>query len=126
MHKTGFLASCGLMLLVSVTNVNAQDLSTSKLSVHLDFHYTNGARQVIAAGPQVLKILDLTGEMLSALRDYKAAYPNGLSVLRIYTRQTYRLQDDPVASADDFWNRILWPPLSRLSDNDRQLIDFLE
>jgi hypothetical protein len=120
------LAVSALALLTWASPARSQNLSGSKLSVHLDQHYTAGAKQIIAAGPQVLKILDLTGEMLQAARDYKAAYPDGLTVLRIYTKVKYGLQDDPEASAADFWNKVLWPPLSQLSDSDRQLIDYLE
>jgi hypothetical protein len=126
MRRCGYLLASPLLLTGLATNGTSQTVSTSKLSVHLDFHYTAGARQIVAAGPQVLKILDLGGEMLAALRDYKAAHPDGLTVLRIYTRVSYHLQDDPEASAQDFWDRVLWPPLSQLSDEDRQLIDYLE
>ncbi|HEV3203127.1 MAG TPA: hypothetical protein VGY77_02030 [Gemmataceae bacterium] len=126
MRMIGHLIASGTLLLGLAIPGKSQTVSTSKLSVHLDFHYSAGARQIVAAGPQVLKILDLGGEMLAAVRDYKAAYPDGLTVLRIYTRVSYRLQDDPEASAQDFWNRVLWPPLAHLSDDDRQLIDYLE
>jgi hypothetical protein len=125
MRTFGYLAvSTGLLLCLATPG--RSQVSSSKLGVHLDFHYTPGARQIIGAGPQVLKILDVSGEMLAAARDYKAAYPDGLVVLRIYTRVSYGLQNDPEASAQDFWNRVLWPPLSQLSDDDLQLIDYLE
>jgi hypothetical protein len=126
MRTAGYLVASALLLLGLATPGRSQPLSTSKLSVHLDWHYTNGARQIVAAGPQVLKILDLGGDMLAAIRDYKAAYPDGVTVLRIYTQVHYGLQDDPKASAHDFWDRVLWPPLSQLSAADRQLIDYLE
>jgi hypothetical protein len=126
MRVLGRLVGGSLLLLSLVTQARSQNLSTSKLSVHLDLRYTNGARQVVAAGPQLLKVLGVDGSMLAAMRDYKAAYPGGLTVVRIYTRVSYHLQDDPAASAEDFWNRVLWPPLSQLSDDDRQLIDYLE
>jgi hypothetical protein len=125
--RTGIcLFVAALLSLCLVANGRSQGLSTSKLSVHLDLRYTAGARRIVAAGPQVLKILDLSGDMLAAARDYKAAFPDGLLVLRIYTRRSYGLQQDPAASAHDFWDHVLWPPLSQLSDADRQLIDFLE
>ena len=126
MRTVGFLAASALLLLGSTPPGQAQNLSGSKLSVHLDQHYTAGARQIVAAGPQVLKILDLGGDMLAALHNYKAAYPDGIVVLRIYTQVQYHLQDDPTACAQDFWNRVLWPPLSRLSPDDQQLIDLVE
>jgi hypothetical protein len=125
MRTVGYLAASAL-LLTGATPGWSQNLSGSKLSVHLDQHYTAGGKDVVSAGPQVLKILDVGGEMLAAVRDYKAAYPNGLVVLRIYTTKHYGLQDDPAASAQDFWDTVLWPPLSQLSAADRQLIDYLE
>jgi hypothetical protein len=126
MRTFGYAVAGALVLLGLATPARTQTLSNSKLSVHLDFHYTDGARQVIAAGPQVLKVLGVGGDMLAAMRDYKAAYPNGLVVVRFYTQVQYHLQDDPEASAQDFWNRVIWPPLSQLSSDDLQLIDFLE
>ncbi len=126
MHTFRDTAAAAALLLALTAPATAQCVSGSKLGVHLDFHYTPGARQIIGAGPPVLKILDAGGEMLAAARDYKAAYPNGLVVLRIYTRVSYGLQDDPVASAQDFWFRALWPSLSQLSNDDVQLIDYLE
>jgi hypothetical protein len=126
MRTVGLLVASTLLLLGAATPASAQIPSTSKLSVHLDTHYTAGARRIVAAGPQVLKILDLNGEMLAAVHDYKTAYPDGIIVLRIYTQAHYRLQDDPAGAAQDFWDRVLWPPLARLSVDDQQLIDFLE
>jgi hypothetical protein len=126
MRTFGYLVAGALLVLGLATPGRTQTLSNSKLSVHLDFHYTNGARQVIAAGPQVLKVLGVGGEMLAAIRDYKAAYPNGWVVVRIYTTVHYHLQDNPENSAVDFWTRVLWPPLAQLSAEDRLLIDFLE
>lgn len=126
MRTFGYLVACSLSLPCFATAGRTQQLSSSKLSIHLIGHYTDGARQLVEAGPQVLKVLDLGPEMLAALRDYKTADPDGTTVLRIYTRVSYRLQDDPAASAQDFWERVLWPPLAQLSDADRQLIDYLE
>lgn len=101
-------------------------VSNSKLSIHLINRYTAGAHGIVTAGPPVLKILDLGGDMRAALREYKTAYPDGLSVLRIYTPISYSLRDNPEASAQDFWDRVLWPPLSGLPPEERQLIDYLE
>lgn len=126
MRALGQLLACAVLLLGWTNLGKSQGLSRSKLSVHLDQHYTGGAREIVAAGPQVLKILDVGDEMLAAVRDYKASYPDGITVLRIYTRVVYHLEDDPEASAQDFWDRVLWPPLSSLSDDDRQRINYLE
>jgi hypothetical protein len=125
MRTFGYLVAGALVLGLPLAG-RTQPLSNSKLSVHLDLRYTAGASQVIATGPQVLKVLGVDGGMLAGLRDYKAAYPNGVTVVRFYTTVQYHLQDNPEASAADFWARVLWPPLSRLSEDDLQLIDFLE
>lgn len=92
------VAAGAALVLCLVAPARAQWLSGSKLGVHLDFHYTPGTRQVLGAGPRVFKILDVGGEMLAAARDYKAAYPDGLVVLRIYTRVSYGLRDDPAGA----------------------------
>src|SRR5262249_43756702 len=120
MRRCGPLLASVLLLLGWVGDGTSQTLSTSKLGVHLDFRYTPGARQTVAAGPQLLKILDLSGDMLTAARNYKAAYPDGVTILRIYTQVSYGLQDDPEASAQHFWTRVLWPRLAQLSAADRQ------
>lgn len=101
-------------------------LSSSKLSLHLINQYTAGAARVIAAHPRVLKILDTHEPMLRAARDYKRITPQGKVVLRIYTSVRYAVQDDPAASARDFWTKVLEPPLRKLSASDRALIDYLE
>ncbi len=108
-----------------------EPLSTSKLGIHLIGNYTDGAKQIVAAGPRVIKVLDpqSVSGMREAMRDYKRRYPNGIVVMRVWERTTqvrYQLQDDPVASADDFWNRVLAPAVSALSLEDRRLVDFLE
>jgi hypothetical protein len=114
------------LLLASLLLASPPGLSSSKLSLHLIAHYTPGARQVVRAGPRVLKILDLGPEMLAAAREYKRLYPQGLVALRVYTQKSYAADADPVASARDYWSSALWPPLGRLSPEDRRLIDFLE
>lgn len=101
-------------------------LSPSKLGIHLIDRFTPGAQEIVAQGPRVIKILDLGADMLAAARAYKAAHPDGRVVLRIYTTLRYGRGSDPVAAADDFWARGLWPPLSALTAADRALIDYLE
>jgi hypothetical protein len=101
------------------------EVSQSKLSLHLIGEYTPGARRVVAAGPRVLKVLDLDGAMLEALRDYRRAYPGGKTVVRIYT-PPFALGDDPEAGARLFWGKVLEPAVTGLSTDDRALIDYLE
>jgi len=109
----------------------APQLSQSKVGIHLIGRYTDGARQIVAAGPRVIKVLDpqANSEMRVAMRDYKRLYPNGLVVMRVWERTPqirYQLSDDPVASADDFWRRVLEPAVTALPCEDRRLVDFLE
>ena len=101
-------------------------LSQSKLSLHLIGRYTPGAQQVVAAGPRVLKVLDLGSDMLAALRDYRGRWPEGRTVLRIYTQHRYQVGADPTAAGRDWWETVLAPPLDRLSPEDRRLIDYVE
>jgi hypothetical protein len=108
-----------------------EPLSQSKLGIHLIGHYTEGAKKIIAAGPRVIKILDpqANNQMVEAMRDYKRRYPKGIVVMRVWERTPqvrYSLSDDPVASADDFWHRVLEPAVNALPPSDRKLVDFLE
>ncbi|MGB9623559.1 MAG: malectin domain-containing carbohydrate-binding protein, partial [Phycisphaerae bacterium] len=100
--------------------------SYSRLSAHLIGPYTDGARQIVAAHPRVLKILDVGGGMLAAARDFKSSTPDGKLLLRVYTPRRYTLSDDPAASAQDFWNVVLGPAINSLSPSDRALIDYVE
>lgn len=113
-------------LLTPGSLLRAAEPSASKLSVHLIAQYTTGARQIVNAHPRVLKILDTHGSMLTAAREFKTGTPNGKVVLRIYTTRGYSRQDDPAASAADFWNVVLAPRINALSPADRALIDYLE
>ncbi len=108
-----------------------QRLSQSKLGIHLIGRYTDGARKIVAAGPKVIKVLDpqVSSEMVEAMRDYKQRYPNGIVVMRVWERTPqirYHLTDNPIASAEDFWRKVLEPAINRLSPSDRKLVDFLE
>lgn len=106
-------------------------LSSSKLGVHLIGRYTEGARRIVAAGPRLIKVLDpqANAEMREAMRDYKRRHSEGIVVMRVWegTPQVrYRVSDDPVASAEEFWRRVLEPALKALPPEDRRLVDFLE
>lgn len=99
----------------------------SKLSIHLlGGRYTPGARQVVQAGPHVLKIFDLHKDMLDAAREYKAVRPDGKTVLRMWHTRKWTLADDPLTAASQYWNEVLAPPLNALSPQDRALIDYVE
>lgn len=113
------------VLLLAVTSVGHAEPTLSKLSLHLLGSYTDGAARIIRMRPRVLKVLDTSPEMLRALREYKEARPDGLTVLRVYT-PPFPLDDDPENAARLFMDRVLAPALDRLSADDRRLIDFLE
>lgn len=123
----GTLLLWGLMSAVHAHS----DGPVSKLSIHLIGSYTEGAKRIVASKPRVIKVLDpqVSVGMREALRDYKRRYPKGLVVMRVWERTPgvrYRLQDDPVQSAEDFWNRVLQPAVQALPAEDRRLVDFLE
>ena len=105
-------------------------LSNSKLSAHLINGYTTGSSNIVAGRPRLLKVLALdsgfpTG-LVQAMRDYKTKAPGGKVVVRVYSPKNYSLANDPAASAFDFWNTVLQPPLDGISASDRALIDYLE
>jgi hypothetical protein len=124
MRCTSFQCVLFIALFTSAS-VFAQ-LSSSRISAHLINAYTTGSSNIIAGHPRVLKILDLSGEMLAAARAYKAGTPGGKIILRIYTPVSYPNTSDPGASATNFWTTILQPPLNALSPSDRALIDYVE
>ena len=107
---------------------HAQTLSNSKLSAHLINGYTVGSSNIVAGKPRLLKVLALDSGfpsgLVQAMRDYKAKAPGGKVVVRVYSPKNYSLADDPTASALDFWNTVLQPPLNGISASDRALIDY--
>lgn len=108
----------------------AQTLSSSKLGAHLINDYTTGSSNIVAGKPRVLKVLALDSGfplgMVAAMRDYKAKAPGGKVVVRVYTPKHYTTNDNATASALDFWNTVIQPPLNGLAASDRALIDYLE
>ena len=89
-----------------------------------------GSSNIVAGKPRVLKVLALDSGfpsgLVQAMRDYKAKAPEGKVVVRVYSPKNYSLANDPTASALDFWNTVIQPPLNGLSAADRALIDYLE
>ncbi len=114
----------------AVLPARAQTLSNSKLSAHLINGYTVGSSSIVAGKPRVLKVLALDSGfpsgLVQAMRDYKAKAPGGKVVVRVYSPKNYSLANDPTASALDFWNTVIQPPLNGISASDRALIDYLE
>jgi fibronectin type 3 domain-containing protein len=113
---------------VFAAHLSANGQSASKISAHLINAYTTGSSNIVAGHPRVLKVLDVGGGMVQAMRDYKANTPAGKIVLRVYSPHTYALDTDPdaAAAATNFWTTILQPSVNSLSASDRALIDYLE
>ena len=104
----------------------AQSSTRSKIGIHLLVRYTDGAKKIIAANCPIIKIVDTTPEMLAALSDFKRLHPRGVVVLRIYTPVSYKASENPEACARDYWTKWLYPQLSKLSPEQKKLIDYLE
>lgn len=104
----------------------ARPAFSSKIGMHLIGSYTEGTRKMVRARCPVLKILDLSPDMLAAARDYKSANPDGRVVLRIYHTRHYTLADQPAATALKHWDEVIAPALAKLTPADRKLIDYLE
>lgn len=101
------------------TPATAQTLSSSRLSAHLIGSYTSGSTNIIAGKPRLLKVLALDSGfpsgMVQAMRDYKAKVPGGKVIVRVYSPKSYALADNPTASALDYWNTVLQPPLNGIT-----------
>ncbi len=52
----------GLILWAEATSYGADHLSESKLGIHLIGRYTSASRKIVAAGPRVIKVLDLVSQ----------------------------------------------------------------
>lgn len=111
-------------------HVEAQPVSSTKLSAHLINNYTVGSSNIVGGHPRLFKVLGLDSGfpsgMVQAMRDYKARVPTGKLVVRIYSPRTWSLANDATASAFDFWTNVLQQGLGYLSPTDRALIDYLE
>ena len=103
-------------------------LSSSKLGPHVLGDPNNaGAMTILGACPRVAKwVLPYAGTDL-AISYYKGHCPGGTVVLRVYvspSMATYSPANDPVASADDFWNHMMAQGLSSAGQPNQ--IDWLE
>ena len=119
-----------LLLFCLALDLPAQQLSNSKLSIHLINGYTTGSSNVVSGRPQLLKVLavdpNFPSGQLQAIRDFKTKAPGGKVIVRVYSPQTYWTNDNPTVSAGDFWTNHMLPALNQLSANDKLLIDYLE
>lgn len=104
----------------------ASALSQSKLGVFY-IGATSGGEKIARAGPRVIKVMDIQQipSLLNLVRLYKRFYPQGIVVWRVYNTENYSLNDSPEESADRFFRNVLQPAISRLSAEDKRLIDYL-
>ena len=98
----------------------------SKIGIHLLLSYSPGAKKIIQAKCPIIKLLDVTPDMMAALKDYKTLHPSGIVVMRIYSPIKYQLSEKPADCAKDFWEKALWPQLSTLTQVQKGMIDYLE
>jgi len=103
--------------------------SLKKIGIYLMSDYSSGAKKIIVAKPQVIKVMDPQyNNLLNAVKDYKKIFPNGIIVLRFYeaTRNIkYTINNDPVYSAQDFHLKVILPGLVALGEN-KKLFDYIE
>jgi len=99
---------------------------TSKIGIHLIGSYTAGVKKIVAARCPVIKILDIHQPMLDAARDYKAANPKGIVVLRVFTPIQHEATQDPEERAKLYWEQVVKPSITRLTPEQKKLIDYVE
>ncbi len=102
--------------------------TSSKLGIFILSSYSEGAKKIVQAAPPVLKVMDphSSPEMLNAVKDYKQAKPDGVVVVRIFGREpAFKLQDDPVQSAETYFTQRLKQPLE-IMQSSKQLYDYIE
>ncbi len=98
----------------------------SKLGPHHILVYTGPAATINAAGPAIIKVLNVDGTMLSAIEDAKDANPSCVSVVRVFTTTTYNFGQDPAWAGQHFWDTVLSGPLNALTQQQKDLIDYVE
>lgn len=105
-----------------------QSTSDSKIGIFILSNYTTGSKQIVDAGPKVIKVIDphLIPSLLEATKEYKVRYPDGKVILRIYTRgKKYTLTDDPIASAEEYFRLNIDQPLKQIGTN-LSLFNYIE
>lgn len=103
-------------------------LSSSKLGPHILGAPDNaGGMTILGACPRVAKWVAPAGAIDFAVSNYKSHCPAGIVILRVYipaSMAAYTAANDPVASANDFWNKMLTQGLSSAGQPNQ--IDWLE
>jgi len=100
-----------------------------KIGIYLMSDYSSGAKQIINAKPQIIKVMDPQyNNLLNAVKDYKKISPKGIVVLRFYetTRNLkYSINENPTVSAQDFHQKAIASGLALLREN-KKLFDYIE
>jgi len=104
-------------------------LLRGKIGIYILSDYSQGAKQIVASKPRILKVMDpQSNNTLAAIIDYKSANPQGIAVLRAYIGTSgvkFSLADDPDKAAQSFFQTVVQPVLSALGENVK-LFDFIE
>lgn len=104
--------------------------SSSKLGIFILGDITSGSQEILAAKPKIVKFLDpqYDDDQMNAVKNYKTKNPNGIAVLRLYqgtTNLQYSTSNDPVLSAQDFFNQVIRPSLAMFG-GDLKYFDYLQ
>ncbi len=103
-------------------------LSQSKLGIFILSSYSNGAKNIVAAGPRVIKVMDPQNDsgLMNAVIQYKNKFPEGVVVLRIYIDTgRFDTSANPVTSAESIFNQYIKPGLNSLGAN-LKFFDYIE
>lgn len=108
----------------------AAGVSKSKLSVFMIRSYTDGAKKILEANPPLIKVIEPSSDssFFDAIRAYKQRVPSGIAVVRFYEGTLglyYNSSTDPSAAAEDFYNRVIGPGISKLGRN-KNLFDYIQ
>ena len=108
--------------ITSPSMVTKKRLSNSKLGIFILATLSTGAKKIITTGPRIIKFIDpqYNNTFMDEIKKYKNDYPNGIVLLRFWEgteNLKYSSTDDPVASAEDFFNKVNSPNLKKLGLN---------
>jgi len=104
-----------------------QKLSSSKLGPHILGSPSNSGAVTISDGcPRVAKWVAPSAGIDAAISSYKSRCPGGIAILRVFVPSitAYSTADDPIASANDFWNKVSTQGLSDAGPASQ--VDWLE
>lgn len=104
--------------------------SKSKLSEFMIGRYTAGAKEILEANPQIVKVIDpgSDGAFFEGIRAYRQRVPGGIAVVRFYEGGSgayYTAAADPSASAEDFYRKVIKPGIEGLGAN-KSLFDYIQ